>query len=260
MRRKLFKYNFLRDKSRRQLHPPLLRDDVLFLERAERLMANAITERGCGAEEIVELFKKGYPIEELNRLFDDNDDLSTLLLGIEVCDELQKIAIPYIDRVAELMNQYELLTCYDFGVTWLANYADETNELADWIILSSLESKNISVAVITIRILSGIKFGQLCGAKAYLLKNIPNSPHIPCIDFFLTYYNDPQHILNALNDQNVLLQKYAVALASNFFTENNQIRDKALSLTNPAIELFVQAEIEYRERLLQIYNERCLPK
>jgi hypothetical protein len=259
MRRKSCEYYFLRDKSRQQLHPPLPYDDVLFLERAERLMDYIINGRG-GANEIAELFLKGYPIENLSRIFDDNNDLSTLLLGIEVCYELGKIAVPYIDRVAELMNQHELLKCYDFGILWLDSYAGETNELADWILLSSLENKNIRVAMITIRILSGIKFGQLRGAKAYLLKNIPNSPHISCIDFFLTYYNDPQHILNALNDQNVLLQKYAVALASNFFIENDQIRDKALSLTDPAIKSFVQAEIKYRERLLQIYNRRCLPK
>jgi hypothetical protein len=227
-------------------------EDILFLERAERLMNNAINGRGASYE-IAELFFLGYPIENLGRLFDENNDISTQLLGIEVCYEIRKMAIPYLDKVAELMDQDDRLKM-DYGIVWLADYTDETNELANWMILSSLENKNIRVAVTTIRILSGIKFGQLRGAKAYLLRNIPNSPHISGIDFYLNYYNDTKYILNVLDDKNVLMQKYVVALASHFFTQNTQIRDKCLSLTDPSIKIFVQEEIQKIENLSRIFR------
>jgi hypothetical protein len=236
----------------RQRRSTRLYEDILFLERAERLMNNAVNGRGASYE-IAELFLQGYPIENLGRLFDENNDISTLLLGIEVCYEIRKMAISYLDKVAELMNQDERLKV-DYGIMWLADYTNETNELADWMILSSLENKTTSFAVTTIRILSGIKLGQLKGAKAYLLKNIPNSPHISGIDFYLNYYNDTQQILNMLDDKNVLMQKYAVALASYFFTKNTQIRDKSLSLTDPSIKIFVQEEIQKIENLLRIFR------
>ncbi|MDR1141325.1 MAG: hypothetical protein LBL62_06515 [Planctomycetaceae bacterium] len=224
------------------------------MERAERLMDYAINGRnGCSTDEIVDLFLRGYPIENLGRLFDENNDISTQFFGTEVCYELGKTAVLYMDRVAELMNQDERLKT-DYGLIWLADYADETDELADWVILSSLENKSIYFTVTTISILSGINFGQLRGAKAYLLRNIPNSPHIAGIDFYLNYHNDTQHILNMLDDKNVLMQKYAVALASHFFTKNTQIRDKSLSLTDPAIKIFVQREIQQIENLLRIFR------
>jgi hypothetical protein len=237
----------------RQQRSVRLYEDILFIERAERLMNFAIN-GDSGFLEIADLFRKGYPIENLNRILDENNEFSAQFIGIEVCCEIRKIAIPCLDKVAELMDRDDRLTMYYDGIEWLADYADETNELADWVILSSIESKYKRTAVTAMKILSDVNFSQLRGAKAYLLKNILNSPHISGIDFCLNYYDDKNSIINLLNNQNIIMQKYAVALASRFFSNDIILRDKVQLLKEETIEMFVQEKIQQRENLLRMFR------
>jgi hypothetical protein len=237
----------LKHKKNKRWHNPTPWDDTLFFERAEYLMANVIDRERGGGYEIADLFMEGYPIENLNRLFDCRD-ISVLLLAIEVCYELRKIAKPYIDRVAELMNIDDRLK-RDYGICWLADYADENNELADWMILSSLEHEYESTALTAMNILSIIDFGQLRGAKNYLTRYIPNSQHINAIDFYMDNYNNERRIYDMLDSNCSIMKKYATALGLGYFINSLSIREKAFMIDDDVIKLFVQEKFKFKKDL-----------
>jgi hypothetical protein len=215
------------------------------MNRAERLINKAL-DGHLDHEELAEIFRHGYPIENFSCFF-DSCDYFVLALAIETCYEMGKLAKPYVDRVAEKMNDNSMLKSGE-GIVWLADYAEENNILADWMILSCVDDEDFTTSLVAMRILSSISFGQLRGAKKYLLENIPSSPHITAIDNYINYYNDEPTIYKMLGSDNTILQRYAVALASRYFEKNLLLRKKAMLICNDDVIIaFVKEKIERME-------------
>lgn len=223
--------------------PPYRANDSQFMERAEHKMQQVLNGNG-GTFTIAEIFKNGYPIENFRVLL-ESDDIQVLRSAVEACYEIGKFVKCYIDDIAEIMNRAAILKHCDTMV-WLAEYAEEENFLADWTIVSFLDedgNDNYSDTLIALRVMSGIRFGVLRGAKQYLLDNIPHSPHIRAIEFYLDNYQNEEEILKMLKIPNILMQRYAVSMASRFFHKNSQLSDEAKKIDDKAIQIFVHEKL-----------------
>jgi hypothetical protein len=228
-----------------------------FIDRADRIINRTLKDGDADPFELEEIVREGYPIENLDCLFDSRDHW-VLHAAIEACYEIGKLAKPLVDRVAETMNNDNTLKLCE-GLVWLADFAEEHNTLADWMILSYIDDDYGDTAI---EILSGISFGQLRGAKKYLLENIPSSHHIIAIDDYINYYNDEATIYKMLDNSNTTRRRYAVALASRYFVKNLLLRDKAMKIRDDdMIVSFVQEKIrriEFEFNLYQWYPAKFL--
>jgi hypothetical protein len=230
-----------------------------FIDRADRIINRTLENGGIHADPftLAEIVQQGYPVENLACLFDSRD-LFVLYAAIEACYEIGKLAKPLVDRVAETMNNYDIKL--GEGLVWLADFAEEHNTLADWMFLSFVDDEEESETAM--RVLSGISFGQLRGAKKYLLENIPSSHHIIAIDDYINYYNDEATIYEMLDNSNTTRRRYAVALASRYFVKNLLLRDKAMKIRDDdTIVSFVQEKIrriEFEFNLYQWYPAKFL--
>lgn len=220
---------------------PIRLDDSQFLERSDYIISNAIKGRGS-FEEISEIFKQGYPIEKLSLLF-ESDNHDVLYVAIETCYEIGKLAKCFVNNVAEIMNKVPSLKTSE-GIVWLADYAEEINSLADWMIVSFIEEENINDVIVALRVLSGISFGQLRGAKVFLLEHIPDSSHIDVIGFYLDNYQNENMIFEMMGNNNILMQRYAIAMASRYLTTNMNIREEALKIGDAVIHQFVCEKLQ----------------
>jgi len=218
---------------------PYRLNDNQFMEQSDYIINNALKGRGSSAE-ISEVFIQGYPIEKLRLLFESNNT-GVLYNAIETCYEIGQLAKCYVNDVAEIMDKNPLLKIGE-GIVWLADYAEEINSLADWMIVSFVDEDHINDIIIGLKILSGISLEQLRGAKTYLLEHIPDSHHVNAIDFYLNHYQNENEILEMMKRSDVLMQRYAVAMASRYFYKNSSLRDEAFKIRDEAIRTFVQEQ------------------
>ena len=222
-------------------------DTDQFWTHSEKCL-QSILEGGGDYDKLAECFRKGYPLNNLYRLLNSDDD-GCIEIGILMLKEIGENARYFIDTLALIMNQSCMSHKYH-GMEILLDHAVEKDQFANWtlfsladipILTSNDDPLNFQMLFCSkvIHCLSLVNSGQLQGAKKYLQNNIPNSQHLYAIDFYLKNYNNPEKILELMRSENILYAKYAVAMGAKYYTTITSMKECALKIYDVSVKEYL---------------------
>ena len=207
------------------------------LERGERLIQHALAGIDVNFFDLASCLRHGFPAERIFRLL-ESDDFQHVYLGLltlseTYTDSLCRISERLTDVIAERIEFFQDNAITHCGLEAIARFASIENTHAVWLLLSYLES---DFAEPVFHFLESVDNNLMEAVKNYLLRVNPVSKHLKAIQFFLEHCEDIVAVEQALDHPEVVMQRYAAAMAFRFFDSSNTIRDKLGNIQDDLVQ------------------------